>query len=55
MTNYDYIRSLSPDELAEYIYSVFITGLLLEKGILDNPSYYKVIDYKSWLMEERIY
>ena len=49
MKRADWIRSLSDEELADYIYSVFVTGKLYGRGLLKKAG---LIDYKSWLQEE---
>lgn len=49
MTNEEYIKNMSRDELADYIYSVFISGIAKERGSFDVQ---EMIDYKKWLGEE---
>lgn len=49
-SNYDYIKHLSVEELADYIYSVFLAGRLtgqLNSQECDNI----MVDYRSWLLE----
>lgn len=49
-SNYDYIKHMSVEELADYIYSVFLAGKLT--GQLSNlRECDNIVDYKSWLLE----
>lgn len=48
MTNYEYIRSLDTEDLAEYIYSVFICGKLLHNKNAE------IVDYVEWLNSKRV-
>ena len=52
MTNEEYIKQMGRNELADYIYSVFMAGVLIGKNKLDISK--ESIDYTSWLQEERI-
>lgn len=49
MTNYEIIRKMSPDELGDYVYSVFLAGRL---SIIDRDMMRESVDYKAWLQEE---
>lgn len=50
MNNEQFIKSMNTQELADYIKSVYIAGLLSARNPDCNA---KMIDYKSWLQEER--
>lgn len=49
MTNYEAIRKMSPDELGDYVYSVFLAGRL---SMIDRDAMRGSVDYKAWLQEE---
>ena len=48
-TNEDHIRSLDTEELSEYIYSVYLTGIAKAEGKIKKKD---LVDYTKWLKEE---
>ncbi len=52
MTNFDWIKSLSNQQLADYILSVYKTGVIVGKDKIKIPKE-QFVDYEKWLVEER--
>ena len=53
MTNEEYVKNLSTEDLSDYIIAVYKTGILVGRNKLtekDTP----FVNYKDWLKEERI-
>ena len=54
MTNEEYIKNLNTDDLADYIYAVYLAGIIQGKKIMNNKEEHITIDYKRWLKEDFI-
>ena len=50
--NEAWIKNMSTDELADYLYSVYITGIMVGKNSIEIKNE-EIIDYRKWLEEER--
>lgn len=49
MTNAEWIRNLSDQQLSEYMYSVFVAGKMYGRGLIGKE---ELVDYRTWLWEE---
>ena len=49
MTNAEWIRNLSDQQLSEYMYSVFVAGKMYGRGLIEKAD---LVDYRIWLWEE---
>ena len=49
MTNAEWIRNLSDQQLSEYMYSVFVAGKMYGRGLIEKAD---LVDYRTWLWEE---
>ena len=54
MTNEEYIKNLNTDDLADYIYAVYLAGIIQGKNATHNREASINIDYKQWLKEDFI-
>ena len=53
MTNADWIKSLSNQQLADYILSIYRTGIVVGKNKIPIPQD-EFVDYNEWLDKERV-
>lgn len=51
MTNFEYIKSLNEEELADYIFSVYLTGVWSAKHGINKEDMKKV---SLWLKQEKV-
>ena len=49
MSNEEWVKSLTREELSDYIYSVFVAGKMYGRGLIKKED---LIDYRTWLNEE---